>query len=65
MEAKNKMYSVAQIAKRAGVSRIYVQKSIERKRLAATQIGRTWVIMEEDFQAWEASRKSHNAQQDT
>jgi len=63
MEAKSKMYSVAQIATKAGVSRIYVQKAIERERLRATKIGKQWIVLEEDYLDWEKSRKNYSPQQ--
>lgn len=59
-----KMYSVAEVATMAGVTRIYVQKAIERDRLKATKVGKQYVIYEHDYQAWNESRKNYNSEID-
>ena len=54
---KDKLLSVADISKDAGISRQRVLQVIESGDLKAEMVGRNYVILQSDFEEWNSSRR--------
>ena len=52
-----KLFSVVQVAERAGLSKFTVLKAIESKQLPAEKVGFQYVITETAMNAWIANRR--------
>ena len=54
---KDKLLSVADVSKEADISRQRILQIIESGDLKAELIGKSYVILQSDFDAWSSSRR--------
>lgn len=59
MKDDSRLYTASDLAKVAGISPAYVARLCRTGKLAATRLGRTWVIRAKDAEAWLATRSEH------
>ncbi|HEY0049984.1 MAG TPA: helix-turn-helix domain-containing protein [Pyrinomonadaceae bacterium] len=56
-DKKDKLLSVADVSKDAGISRQRILQIIESGDLRAEMVGRNYVILQSDFEKWNSSRR--------
>ena len=54
---KDKLLSVADVSKEADISRQRILQIIESGNLKAELVGKSYVILQSDFEAWNGSRR--------
>ena len=54
---KDKLLSVANVSKEADISRQRILQIIESGDLKAELIGKSYVILQSDFETWDSSRR--------
>jgi len=54
---KDKLLSVADVSKEADISRQRILQIIENGDLKAELIGKSYVILQSDFESWSSSRR--------
>ncbi len=54
---KDKLLSVADVSKEADISRQRILQIIESGNLKAELVGKSYVILQSDFEAWSSSRR--------